>query len=47
MRAFPVNTVHSPNVGLMLANVADVRLTLKQHADFEVEWIFKKDYIRD
>ena len=31
MRAFPANTAHSPNVGLMLANVVDVSLTLKQH----------------
>ena len=31
VRAFPANTAHSPNVGLMSANVADVDLTLKQH----------------
>ena len=31
MRAFPTNTAHSPNVGLMSVNVADVGLTLKQH----------------
>ena len=31
VRAFPANTANSPNVGLMLANVADVSLTLKQH----------------
>ena len=29
--AFPVNTAQSLNVGLMVANVADVCLTLKQH----------------
>ena len=29
----------SANVGLMLANVTDVGLTLKQHwADFSLEW---------
>ena len=30
VRAFPANTAHSPNVGLMSVNVADVGLTLKQ-----------------
>ena len=29
--AFQANMAHSPNVGLMLANVANVGLTLKQH----------------
>ena len=38
VRAFPVNTSHSPNVGLMSANVADVGLTLKQHwANFSLK----------
>ena len=38
VRAFPANTAHSPNVGLMSANVADVGLTLKQHlANFSLE----------
>ena len=38
VRAFPTNTAHSPNVGLMSANVADVGLTLKQHwANFSLE----------
>ena len=30
-KAFPANTAHSPNVGLMSATGADVGLTLKQH----------------
>ena len=38
VRAFPANRAHSPNVGLMSANVADVGLTLKQHwANFSLE----------
>ena len=38
VRALPANTAHSPNVGLMSANVADVGLTLKQHwANFSLE----------
>ena len=38
VRAFPANTAHSPTVGLMLANVTDVGLTLKQHwANFSLE----------
>ena len=38
VKAFPTNTAHSPNVGLMSANVADVGLTLKQHwANFSLE----------
>ena len=31
MRALPANMAHPPDIGLMLANVADVGLTLKQH----------------
>ena len=31
IRAFPANMTHSPNVGSMLANFADVGLTLKHH----------------
>ena len=39
VRAFLANTAHSPNVGLMSANVADVGLTVKQHwASFSLEW---------
>ena len=40
VRAFQANTAHSPNVGLMSANVAyDVGLALKQHwADFSLEY---------
>ena len=39
VRAFPANRAHSPNVGLMSANVADVGLTLKQHwANFSLEY---------
>ena len=39
VRAIPADTAHSPNVGLMSSNVADVGLTLKQHwADFSLEW---------
>ena len=39
VRAFSANTAHSPNVGLMSANVADVGLTLKQNfANFSLEW---------
>ena len=39
VRAFPANTAHSPNVGLMSVNVADVGLTLKQHwANFSLEY---------
>ena len=39
VRAFPDSTAYSPNVGLMLANVADVGLTLKQHwANFSLVW---------
>ena len=30
-KSFPANTAHSPNFGLMSANVADVGLSLKQH----------------
>ena len=38
VKAFPANTAHSPNVGLMSANVADVGLTLKQHwTNFSLE----------
>ena len=38
VRALPANTAHSPNVGLMSANVADLGLTLKQHwANFSLE----------
>ena len=38
VRAFPANTAHSTNVGLMSANVADVGLTLKQYwANFALE----------
>ena len=37
-KAFPANTAHSPNVGLLSANVADVGLTLKQHwTNFSLE----------
>ena len=39
VRAFSANTAHSPDVGLMTANVADVGLTLKQHwANFLLEY---------
>ena len=39
VRAFPANTAHSPNVGLMSVNVADVGLTLKQlWANVSLEW---------
>ena len=31
VRAFPANTAHSANIGLMSVSVADVGLTLKQH----------------
>ena len=38
VRAFPANTAHSPNVGLMSTNVAVVGLTLKQHrVNFSLE----------
>ena len=37
-KSFPSQHAHSPNVGLMSANVADVGLTIKQHwANFSLE----------